>query len=227
MAHIKNVPGRKRDVNDATWIADLVACGLIKASFVPEQEIQDLRSLLRARKQLTREQTRHSQRLQKTLAEANIKLDSVISDIMGVSGRRMIEAMIAGVRNPTKLAELASSRIKASPKQLYEALHGRVTDHHRFILRLYLEQYDALDKAIIEIDHAVDGAVAHMDEEAQAGHATFRSLIGLQSQAPRLTTHKARLSGPTSTDHRGSLIRCRQGLFVLSTNSQIKPNLAC
>jgi transposase len=122
MAHINNVPGRKRDVNDATWIADLAACGLIKASFVPEQEIQDLRSLLRARKQLTREQTRHSQRLPKTLAEANIKLDSVISDIMGLSGRRMIEAMIeamiAGVCNPTKLAELASSRIKASPKQL-------------------------------------------------------------------------------------------------------------
>ena len=190
-AHIKNVPGRKTDVNDATWIADLVACGLIKASFVPEEEIQDLRSLLRARKQLTREQTRHTQRLQKTLEEANIKLDSVISDIMGVSGRRMIEAMIAGVRNPTKLAELASSRIKASPKQLYDALHGRLTDHHRFILRLYLEQYDALDKAIIEIDHAVDAAVAHMDEEAQAGHATFRSLIGLLGTIPGVSTLSA------------------------------------
>ena len=84
-AHIKNVPGRKTDVNDAMWIADLVACGLIRASFVPEQEIQELRSLLRARKQLTREQTSHLQRIQKTLAEANIKLDSVITDIMGVS----------------------------------------------------------------------------------------------------------------------------------------------
>jgi transposase len=102
-AHIKNVPGRKTDVNDATWIADLVACGLIRASFVPAEAIQELRSLLRARKQLTREQTGHIQRIQKTLEEANIKLDSVISDIMGVSGRRMIEAMIGGVRNPHKL----------------------------------------------------------------------------------------------------------------------------
>jgi len=82
-AHIKNVPGRKTDVNDAMWIADLVACGLVKASFVPPEAVQELRSLLRARKQLTREQTSHIQRIQKTLEEANIKLDSVISDIMG------------------------------------------------------------------------------------------------------------------------------------------------
>jgi transposase len=121
-AHIKNVPGRKTDMNDAMWIADLVSCGLIKASFVPEQEIQELRSLLRARKQLTREQCSQVQRIQKTLEEANIKLDSVITDIMGVSGRRMIEAMIQGVRNPFKLAELADRRIKASRKQLYDAL---------------------------------------------------------------------------------------------------------
>jgi transposase len=102
-AHIKNVPGRKTDLNDAMWIADLLACGLIKASFVPEEDIQELRSLLRTRKQLGREQTRHVQRIQKTLVEANIKLDSVLSDIMGASGRRMIEAMIAGVRNPRQL----------------------------------------------------------------------------------------------------------------------------
>jgi transposase len=99
-AHIKNVPGRKTDLNDAMWIADLLACGLIKASFVPEEDIQELRALTRTRKQLVREQTRHVQRLQKTLEEANITLDSVISDIMGASGRRMIEAMIGGVRNP-------------------------------------------------------------------------------------------------------------------------------
>jgi transposase len=91
-AHIKNVPGRKRDLNDAMWISDLAACGLIKASFVPEEAIQELRSLLRARKQLVRGQVSHVQRIQKTLEEANIKLDSVISDVMGASGRRMIEA---------------------------------------------------------------------------------------------------------------------------------------
>jgi len=172
-AHIKNVPGRKTDMNDAMWIADLVSCGLIKASFVPDQEIQELRALLRARKQLTREQTSQVQRIQKTLEEANIKLDTVISDILGLSGRRMIEAMIDGLRNPFKLAELADRRIKASRKTLYDALHGRLTDHHRFMLRLYLRQYDALAGAIAEIDQEIDAAIARMDAAVAAGQATF------------------------------------------------------
>jgi transposase len=187
-AHIKNVPGRKTDVNDAMWIADLAACGLIKASFVPEEQIQELRSLLRARKQLTREQTSHVQRLQKTLEEANIKLDSVISDILGVSGRRMIEAMIAGVRSPLRLAELADRRIKASPKALYDALHGRLTDHHRFMLKLYLGQYDALSEAIARIDRRVHDLITRMDEEVEAGQATFRALIMLLCSIPGIST---------------------------------------
>jgi transposase len=183
-AHIKNVPGRKTDVNDATWIADLVAFGLIKASFVPEETIQELRSLMRTRKQLSREQTRHVQRIQKTLEEANIKLDSVISDIMGVSGRRMIEAMIAGVRDPRKLAQLASKRIKASPKTLYDALHGRLTGHHRFLLRLHLGQCDTLAASIGEIDGQVDAAIAKIDEEAAPGRGSFRDLIALLDGIP-------------------------------------------
>src|SRR5208283_113636 len=186
-AHIKNVPGRKTDVNDATWIADLTACGLIKASFVPEEAIQELRSLLRARTQLTREQTSHVQRIQKTLEEANIKLDSVVSDILGLSGRRMIEAMIAGVKNPAKLAELADRRLKASPKQLYHALHGRLTDHHRFLLRLYLNQYDALGAAIVEINQQVNAAITRMDE-AEAALRPFRPLIGLLCTIPGVST---------------------------------------
>jgi transposase len=186
-AHIKNVPGRKTDMNDATWIADLVSFGLIKASFVPEQEFQELRSLLRARKQLTREQTSHVQRIQKTLEEANIKLDSVISEIMGLSGRRMIEAMIKGVKNPTKLAELADRRIKARPKQLYDALHGRLTDHHRFMLQLYLQQYDSLADAITKIDNQVDTAIAKMDTEVAADQATFRALISLLCTVPGIS----------------------------------------
>jgi transposase len=191
-AHIKNVPGRKTDMNDAMWIADLVSCGLIKASFVPEQAIQELRSLLRARKQLTREQTSHVQRIQKTLEEANIKLDSVISDVMGLSGRRMIEAMIKGVRNPFKLAELADRRIKASRKQLYDALHGRLTNHHRFMLELFLQQYDALANAIAKIDKQVDVAFAKMDAEVAAGQATFRTLISLLCTVPGIGELAAR-----------------------------------
>jgi transposase len=190
-AHIKNVPGRKTDINDAMWIADLVACGLVKASFVPEQEIQELRSLLRARKQLTREQTSHIQRIQKTLEEANIKLDAVISDILGVSGRRIIQAMIGGVRSPLTLAELADRRIKASPKALYDALHGRLTDHHRFMLELYLGQHDVLAAAVAKIDRAVDALIARMDEEVAAGQATFRSLIMLLCTIPGVSVLSA------------------------------------
>jgi transposase len=190
-AHIKNVPGRKTDMNDAMWIADLQACGLIRASFVPEEDIQELRSLMRTRKQLVREQTRHTQRIQKTLEEANIKLDSVISDIMGVSGRRMIEAMIAGVRNPQRLAELANRSIKASPKELYDALHGRLTEHHHFLLKLHLAQWDGLDASIQQIDREVDGRIERMDEEGEDGEAPFRSLIPLLSSIPGVSALSA------------------------------------
>ena len=154
-AHVKNVPGRKTDVNDATWLSELAAHGLIRGSFVPDRPTQDLRSLLRTRKQLVRERTSHTQRLQKTLEDANIKLDSVISDILGVSGRTMIEAMIAGQTDPAVLAGLADRRIRAAPEKLREALRGRLTAHHRFLLQLHLEQVDALDRAIARIDQEV------------------------------------------------------------------------
>jgi transposase len=183
-AHIKNVPGRKTDMNDAMWIADLAACGLIRASFVPEEELQDLRSLTRNRKQLVREQVKRVQRIQKTLEEANIKLDSVISDILGVSGRRMIEAMIAGERNPGKLAALANRQIKASPKALYDALHGRLTDHHRFMLRFNLDQYDALACSIEEIDQHIDAVIAKMDEALPPARTAFRALVELLCTVP-------------------------------------------
>jgi transposase len=154
-AHVKNVPGRKTDVSDADWLADLLAHGLIRASFVPDTPTQDLRALLRTRKQLVREQSSHVLRVQKTLEDANIKLDSVISDVMGKSGRAMIKALIAGERDPAKLARLADPRLKASPAQLSEALRGRVTKNHRFLLRLHLRQIDALDAAIAAIDRQV------------------------------------------------------------------------
>src|SRR5215468_1677800 len=111
---------------------------------------QVLRNLLRTRKQLVREKSSHVQRIQKTLEDANIKLDSEISDIIGLTGRRMIEAIIAGETNPAALAALADRRIKAPPAQLREALRGRVMPHHRFLLRLHLQQINALDTAIGE-----------------------------------------------------------------------------
>ena len=158
-AHVKNVPGRKTDVNDATWLAELLAHGLVRGSFVPDEQTQEMRNLLRTRKQLVRERSRHIQRLQKTLEDANIKLDSVISDILGLSGRRMIEALIAGETDPNALAALAHRRIKASPADLEAALRGRVTRHHRFLLGLHLQQIDAIDAAIDQIDPEVDALV--------------------------------------------------------------------
>lgn len=187
-AHIKNVPGRKTDMNDAMWLADLLACGLIKASFIPNEEIQELRALTRTRKQLVREQTRHVQRIDKTLAEANIKLSSVLSDIMGASGRRMIEAIIKGVRQPRQLAELAGKQIKATPKELYDALHGRLTDHHRFLLELHLKQWDSLDATIRKIDLEIDQRIGCMDAQTGTGQPPFRTLIELLSTVPGVST---------------------------------------
>jgi transposase len=155
-AHVKNVPGRKTDVNDATWLADLLAHGLIKSSFVPDQPTQQLRDLLRTRKQFAGERSSHIQRIQKTLEDANIKLDSVITDIMGFSGRRIIQALIDGQTAPGKLAQLAHSSIHASRAQLEASLYGRVTAHHRFLLKLHLDHIDALDAAIAGIDQEVD-----------------------------------------------------------------------
>jgi transposase len=183
-AHIKAVPGRKTDMKDAEWLADLVAFGLIKASFVPDEEQHELRALMRTRKQLVREQTRHVQRIQKTLTEANIHLDSVISDIMGRNGRRIIEAMIEGTRDPRKLAALADKRLKAKPKQLYDALHGRLTEHHCFLLKLHLGQWDTLDATIREVDREVKIRVSSMDAEVTADKAKFSDLIDLLVSIP-------------------------------------------
>jgi transposase len=187
-AHIKAVPGRKTDMKDAEWLADLAAFGLIKASFVPDEDQHELRALMRTRKQLVREQTRHVQRIQKTLTEANVRLDSVISDIMGRNGRRMIEAMIAGMRDPRKLAALADNRLKAKPKELYDALHGRLTEHHRFLLQLHLGQWDTLDATIRNIDREVEARVSRMDTEVTADQAkNFSDLIDLLATIPGIS----------------------------------------
>jgi transposase len=180
--HVKNVPGRKSDVSDAAWLADLLAHGLIRASFVPDGETQELRGLLRTRKQLVREKTSHIQRLQKTLEDANIKLDSAISDVLGRSGRAMIEALIAGETDPAKLAALADGRIKASQAKLRDALRGRVTEHHRFLLRLHLRQIDALDGSIVDIDRAVDARIE-----------PFRPAVELLSSIPGVSRLSAQV----------------------------------
>jgi transposase len=149
---IRSVPGRKTDVHDAMWIADLLAHGLIRSSFVPPAPIQELRDLTRTRKQLVREIAQHTLRLQKVFEDANLKLTSVISDVLGMSGRAMIEAIIRGEDDPERLADLSLGRLKAPRPAVVAALHGRVTPHHRFLLRLHLTQIDALDAAVREVE---------------------------------------------------------------------------
>jgi transposase len=155
-AHIRNVPGRKSDVNDAVWISDLLAHGLIRASFVPPAQIQDVRDLTRTRTQLAREVAQHIQRIQKTLENANIKLTSVISDIIGTSGRRILKAMIAGETNPIKLAELGSTRLKCPRTELTAALDGRVTAHHRFLIAHHLSLIGELERHIAAFDARIE-----------------------------------------------------------------------
>jgi transposase len=159
-AHIKNVPGRKTDVNDARWVADLLAHGLIRGSFVPPTPIQDLRALMRTRKQLVREAARNTQRIQKALEDANIKLTGVVSDILGKSGRAVLDALAAGETDPEKLVERTGSRLKASREVLVESLRGSVREHHRFLIKLHLDQIDALNKAVRDLEARVD---THID----------------------------------------------------------------
>ena len=135
---VRAVPGRKSDVNDATWIADLLAHGLIAASFVPPRPIRELRDLTRTRRQAVGEVVRHPHRIEKILQDANIKLSSVLSDPMGVSGRRMLKAIIAGESDAAKIAELGSARLECPRGALIEALCGRVSEHHRYLLGWHL-----------------------------------------------------------------------------------------
>ena len=165
--HIRNVPGRKTDVNDATWIADLLAHGLIRSSFVPPAAIQELRDLTRTRKQLVREISQHSSRIQKILEDANLKLGSVLSDVLGKSGRAMLNAIIAGQTNPELLADLAQGTARNKRSELVEALRGRVRDHHRQLLKVHMELVAALEQAIARIDAAVGKTLAPIRSSAR------------------------------------------------------------
>jgi transposase len=158
--HIRSVPGRKTDVNDAMWIADLLAHGLIRSSFVPPVAIHELRDLTRTRKQLVREVAQHTLRIQKVLEDANLKLTSGISDVLGMSGRAMIEAIIRGEQDADKLADLSQGRLKASRAAVVAALQGRVTPHHRFLLRLHLTHVDAVNAAVREVEARLGEALA-------------------------------------------------------------------
>lgn len=179
--HIRTVPGRKSDTNDARLIADLLAHGLIRGSFIPPASIQGLRDLTRTRRQLGREVARHIQRVQKTLEDTNIKLTRVLTDIMGMSRRAILGAIVAGETDPDRLADLTRGRLKASRSDLREALHGRVTDHHRFLIQLHLTQIAGLESAIASIDSRIGDALG-----------SIRAAVSLLATMPGLSEMTAR-----------------------------------
>lgn len=154
--HFRSVPGRKTDLKDGEWIGDLLQHGLLRKSFVPERPIRELRDLTRSRAMLAREKVRLSCRIQKVLEDANIKLSSVASDVLGSSGRAMLNAMIKGETDPAALAEMAQKRLRAKIPQLQIALRGRLTEHHRFLLKQWMEMLEAVESRIAIFDEKIE-----------------------------------------------------------------------
>jgi transposase len=177
--HMRNVPGRKTDVCDSAWIARLIEHGLVRPSFVPPPRVRRLRDLTRYRTNLVHERTRELQRLEKILEDAGIKLTSVASHTLGVSGRAMIEALIVGERDPLILADLARARMRAKIPALRDALVGQFTDHHAFLCRTMLERVDALNAA-------VDALTSRIDTEIQPFQATLARLSTIPGIGARL-----------------------------------------
>lgn len=163
--HIKHVPGRKTDVKDAEWLAELLSYGLLKASFVPEKAQRDVRELTRYRTKLVQERAREVNRVQKLLEGANIKLASVATDILGVSGRKMLEALIAGQQSEKEIAQLAKGRMRPKIPELEKALMGIVSEHHRFMLKEQLMHIDFLDGQISKVSAEISQRLESMSQD--------------------------------------------------------------
>ena len=182
--HVKILPGRKTDVGDAAWLAELLEHGLLRGSFVPPPEIRELRDLTRYRKRLIQAHASEEQRIHKTLEDAGIKLDSVASDVLGVSGRLMLKALVAGEREPEVLADLAKRRLRSKIPELREALRGRFRDHHALLIRLSLDHIEQLEASIAELDARVDQVMApferardHLDTITGVGKRAAECMI--------------------------------------------------
>jgi transposase len=184
--HVKQVPGRKSDVSDAEWIAQLLQCGLLRGSFVPRRERRELRDLTRLRAQLASEQTRLANRIHKVLEDTNLKLGAVASDILGKSGRAMLQALIRGERNPEKLADLAEGRLRAKIPALKLALEGHFTEHHRFLVEHLLGHLDDLEQQVDEISGRIaerlrplldDARLERLDAIAGVNRTTIENVV--------------------------------------------------
>jgi transposase len=183
-AHIKNVPGRKTDIKDAQWIAELLQHGLLRASFIPPLEQRELRDLVRHRANFIRERVNLDNRVQKVLEAANIKLGCVASNVMGASGRAMLAALVDGQTSPEAMAELAKGRLRLKREQLVQALDGRVRPHHRFILAALLSQIDSIEETIAQFDEQIvvfcqpfEAAVQLLDTIPGVGRQTAELIV--------------------------------------------------
>jgi transposase len=165
--HVKNLPGRKTDVADAVWLCQLLECGLLRGSFVPPKEVAELRDLTRYRTRLVQDRVRETQRIQKLLEDANIKLDSVASDVLGKGARRMIEALIAGERDVEMMADMALTRMRPKIADLRLALEGRFGSHHALMAGMHLRHIDELTELIGQIEEEVDRRLAPFAEAAR------------------------------------------------------------
>lgn len=165
--NMRIVPGRKTDVSDAAWIAQLLEVGLLRGSYIPPQPLRELRDLTRYRKRLVQDRTREGQRVEKVLEDAGIKLGAVASETLSVSGRAMIEALIAGERDPVVLADLARKRMRARIPELRQALIGRFNDHHALMLRLHLDHIDHIEALLARVDVQVESAMVPYAADVQ------------------------------------------------------------
>jgi transposase len=175
--HVKILPGRKSDVLDAEWLAELLEHGLLRGSFVPPSAVRELRDLTRYRKRLIQAHTSECQRIQKALEDAGIKLDSVASDVLGVSGRAMLAALVAGERDPKVLAELAKGVLRRKIPALRQALRGRFTDHHALLIGLSLDHTAHLEAAIARLDERIDTVFTTHTSEASVPFARARDRL--------------------------------------------------
>jgi transposase len=197
-AHIKAVPGRKTDVKDAEWIADLLRHGLVRGSFIPERPQREMRELVRYRKTLIRERASEVNRIQKTLEGANIKLSSVASSVVGTSGRSILQQLVSGVKDPVMLASLAQGRLKNKQKQLEKALDGIATSHTRFMLAHQLAHIDSMDEIIENLSQEIEARNRPFDDTLQrlqttpgVGEATAEMVVAsLGTDMARFPTHK-------------------------------------
>ena len=176
---IKNVPGRKTDIKDCEWIADLLRFGLIRASFIPPKPIRELRDLTRYRTKLIQEMTSEKNRVQKVLEDANIKLSCVATDIFGVSGKEMINALLQANSTPEEIAELAKGRLRKKIPELVEALRGNVSDHHRYLIEMSLRHLESLGELIEDLDERIDKAMEPYREEQKL----LMSITGVEKKS--------------------------------------------